>query len=103
MKEKHYECCFICGGRTGRAGRGDDSLYIDVGKSELGPLCEECHNALCRDDLLEQGAAPDSGEGMPEEPRALTLQECGDIHAVHRHADRWQAYAISLREIVRKP
>src|SRR3990167_10153847 len=41
-------------------------------------------------------AVPDSG--MPEEPRSLTMQECGDIHAVHRHADRWRCYALSLRE-----
>jgi len=32
------EHCIDCGAPTGRAGRGDDSLYID----EDGPFCEGC-------------------------------------------------------------
>ena len=32
------EYCCECESPTGRAGRGDGSLYID----DIGPLCEEC-------------------------------------------------------------
>ncbi len=34
-----FELCVFCGQETGRAGKLDDSLYID----ELGPFCEECY------------------------------------------------------------
>jgi len=33
------ERCGECSNPTGRAGRGDDSLYTDDGE---GPFCEEC-------------------------------------------------------------
>lgn len=33
------EYCFRCGDPTGRAGRGDDSIYI----GDEGPFCEECY------------------------------------------------------------
>lgn len=34
-----YETCWICDENTGRAGKGDDSLYdVDDG----GPYCPEC-------------------------------------------------------------
>ncbi len=32
------EKCFICGEATGRAGKGDDSLYIE----DEGPYCVPC-------------------------------------------------------------
>ena len=44
------EYCCDCGDATGRAGRGDDSLYTDDGE---GPYCAECwdnlpsNSALC--------------------------------------------------------
>ena len=38
--KERYEYCFLCGNPTGRAGRGDDSIYDDAGDS--GPYCEEC-------------------------------------------------------------
>ena len=53
-KPLSYECCCVCDSHTGRAGRSDDSLFLDTGRGELGPLCEECYNALRRDDLLEE-------------------------------------------------
>lgn len=34
------EYCFRCGDPTGRAGRGDDSIYI----GDEGPFCEECYS-----------------------------------------------------------
>uniref|UniRef100_A0A6M3LX22 RING-type domain-containing protein n=1 Tax=viral metagenome TaxID=1070528 RepID=A0A6M3LX22_9ZZZZ len=33
------EYCLACGEPTGRAGRGDDSIYCDCGS---GPFCIEC-------------------------------------------------------------
>ena len=33
------EYCFICESPTGRAGRGDDSIYAD---DDSGPYCPEC-------------------------------------------------------------
>ena len=33
------EYCCKCGSATGRAGAGEDSLYI----GDDGPFCEECH------------------------------------------------------------
>jgi hypothetical protein len=42
------ERCCLCDELTGRAGRADDSLYLDTPSAELGPLCEECYGALDR-------------------------------------------------------
>ena len=37
------EYCSNCDDPTGRAGRGDDSLYVTFPDGiEHGPLCEEC-------------------------------------------------------------
>lgn len=38
-----YETCFICGEKTGRAGRYDDSIYDEQGR---GPYCESCHKEV---------------------------------------------------------
>jgi hypothetical protein len=48
------ELCCLCEAPTGRAGRGDDSIYkellLDWGWQDagevLGPLCEECYREL---------------------------------------------------------
>lgn len=40
MTRWRLEYCFKCGNATGRAGRGEDSLYDDTDDS--GPYCEEC-------------------------------------------------------------
>lgn len=38
------EYCVICDDPTGRAGRAEDSLYIQhADESETGPLCEGCY------------------------------------------------------------
>lgn len=44
--KKHEECSF-CGEYTGRAGKGDDSIYING----IGPYCELCAD-ITRKDLL---------------------------------------------------
>ena len=61
-----YENCFVCGERTGKAGKGEDSIYL--GKDvELGPLCEACDadirsdvEADLRDEMDETLLAKDS-------------------------------------------
>lgn len=42
-----YEICIACGNHTGKAGAGEDSIYVGD-NCGLGPLCEECY-----DDVLE--------------------------------------------------
>ena len=37
------ECCCKCLQPTGRAGRGEDSIYCD--HCDSGPYCEECADA----------------------------------------------------------
>jgi len=46
------EYCSECGEPTGRAGRADDSIFIEAidGSKEYGPLCTDC-----RDDLDSHG------------------------------------------------
>ena len=38
------ETCTTCGDETGRAGAGDDSLYLD---DDTGPYCERCFEIRC--------------------------------------------------------
>lgn len=37
-----FERCCECDETTGRAGRGDDSIYVEVDGKEIGPLCLDC-------------------------------------------------------------
>lgn len=48
------EYCSECGKATGRAGRGDDSIFVDAidGTGEYGPLCYECKTSLLEDGLI---------------------------------------------------
>lgn len=46
MSEQRIERCCLCDDPTGRVGRADDSIYVDAGKAELGPLCPECYRGL---------------------------------------------------------
>lgn len=41
---KQYEICCSCGNRTGRAGKGEDSLYSY--SDGRGPFCEDCFSDL---------------------------------------------------------
>ena len=36
------EICTECDKPTGRAGRSDDSIFLQYPDKEVGPLCEEC-------------------------------------------------------------
>jgi len=42
MKQEIEHCC-ACEAATGRAGRGEDSLYSTQG---YGPFCEDCWDVL---------------------------------------------------------
>jgi hypothetical protein len=58
MKDEiDVETCVICGDETGRAGRGDDSIYAvwmispptlksRKANDEIGPLCVGCYDCL---------------------------------------------------------
>jgi hypothetical protein len=61
MKEEH--CC-NCDDPTGRAGRADDSLYInDIEGNESGPYCPDCFDAISATPL----PAPPGGGKVKEE------------------------------------
>lgn len=43
-KVMEEERCCICDEPTGRAGKQDDSLYLENGQ---GPYCEKCWMSVC--------------------------------------------------------
>ena len=43
MGDRPLEYCTECSSATGRAGRGEDSIYY---LDNLGPFCEDCHDQL---------------------------------------------------------
>lgn len=41
------EYCVDCDAETGNAGRGEDSLFIELeADKEVGPLCQECFDRM---------------------------------------------------------
>ena len=61
-KTKQIEYCSVCGEPTGRAGQGDDSIYVelkvkygtyDAGEI-IGGLCEECNRAMLQLNMIEE-------------------------------------------------
>jgi hypothetical protein len=50
------EYCSECGNPTGRAGRYDDSIFLDAsdGSGEYGPLCTDCADLLRERGLVEK-------------------------------------------------
>jgi hypothetical protein len=58
MSELEY-CC-ECDQPTGRAGRGEDSIYIAYPDKEVGPLCEECRKAYWVCAKCGEGVYPNS-------------------------------------------
>ncbi len=59
MRPMKKEVCTLCDSETGRAGRADDSLVLDIPNGdEVGPLCEGCYDAFgvameaCKDRIL---------------------------------------------------
>lgn len=59
------ERCCLCDEPTGRAGRGEDSIYINLPYAEVGPLCETCQSGI------EEWCAENTGM----EAKNSTLQE----------------------------
>lgn len=55
MSCSDYEYCCICGNPTGRAGRGEDSIYATrlLDGDEIGPLCEDCYAELKEAESIE--------------------------------------------------
>lgn len=48
------EHCELCKAPTGKAGRGEDSLYAADGTpAEIGPLCSDCYETLTHESELE--------------------------------------------------
>jgi len=61
MNQKPLEDCCVCDEATGRAGRGDDSIYCNCG---AGPFCVDCwrgHACEWKDDDSEQPEEPSNG------------------------------------------
>lgn len=62
------EICINCDQETGRAGELEDSLYpvlstrwgLLCNSDRFGPVCEGCHNAMCRLGMVEK-----DGENNP--------------------------------------
>lgn len=61
MTKKEKEECINCFDYTGRAGRGEDSIYVELkelvfkdNKGEYGPLCELCFDSLKKLDWIEE-------------------------------------------------
>jgi len=42
----NFEHCSECDCETGNAGRGEDSIYIELSDKEIGPLCEDCRDMI---------------------------------------------------------
>ncbi len=55
------ELCVVCDDPTGRAGRGEDSLYCSVCEEQAahipcGPFCAKCYNGHLL--IIHQGVDP---------------------------------------------
>lgn len=69
----NLEYCVECDQPTGKAGRSEDSIYIEYPDKEVGPLCEECRD--------KHWVCEECGEGVY--PNKVTYDErhegCGGI------------------------
>jgi hypothetical protein len=74
---KRYEHCFVCDDLTGKAGRADDSLYIN----SVGPFCENCY-----DERLVQCA-----ESVDADPAALSAAQarCERLEEALHRLETW--------------
>jgi hypothetical protein len=64
-----FELCFVCGAETGRAGAGDDSIY--VGENVIGPWCEDCYDSVRREIMEEAALLADAPAPVADAERAL--------------------------------
>jgi hypothetical protein len=49
MAMDREQFCSRCGDPTGRAGNFHDSLFVMVGDSKKGPLCDDCADILSKE------------------------------------------------------
>ncbi len=52
---KGLERCYLCDEPTGRAGAGEDSIFIDTPHGRIGPLCEKCRDGILTGERLLMG------------------------------------------------
>jgi len=82
-----YETCSECGEDTGRAGRGDDSIFTDDG---VGPLCTQCWAAI----------QPDAAIKLRRELAAVTQKRdalCKELAEARRQVDVIAQECVALR------
>lgn len=62
MQELPEEMCCICGWTTGKAGKGEDSIYLTLlidyeamkTGDEIGPLCSGCFHELADAGIVDE-------------------------------------------------
>jgi len=83
-----YEHCCQCGERTGKAGKGEDSLYLQNG---VGPYCETCFepfNAL-EVEIADLRTRCEKAEKDAERYRWLRQQHESNLTKVHVRLDEF--------------
>ena len=99
MTNRIERCC-LCDEPTGRAGKYDDSIFIDLPNCTLGPLCETCMHGLedwCADNTgsaAELAAMTERAE-KAERERDRVLARMVDTMSrmiASRHIDGYQVY-----------
>ncbi len=78
-EERPIEYCCHCSTPTEKAGRGEDSIYLDA--IGVGPLCEKCYDALIKE-LEDCGALESLGplkDAVEEFLTVATLRGDGDL------------------------
>ena len=87
------EMCCNCGNETGKAGRADDSIYVQ----SYGPLCEKCWDEL-RAEVIESSAPVESGTVSGELIAAADdLRSCAEAGGTDwNYLDRPNTWAKEL-------
>ena len=101
-KAERYERCCECDEETGKAGKGEDSIYIELPCTEIGPLCERCYDAI--EEHIENEGSGGSRVGHsihqhdePSEPATPPPDRCwlGE--------ERIEEFAAKVMRITRTP
>lgn len=89
-----YEHCILCDAETGKAGRLDDSIYLDIPNGdEIGPLCETCYDAF--GESMEKCKKVLSGSEKPShntDSQKCLCDSCIDICHQHKVGKRVFGY-----------
>jgi hypothetical protein len=83
-REGKYETCCSCGDATGRAGVGEDSLFVE---GAIGPFCEECWNIL---EAEKRQAVQDFAKKLKEEVQTLA----------ESYSDFYQEYRAATEKVI---